>query len=251
MYSKQNSVSQPLFETRPKKIRKWYQKWWGKAIIGFLTIFLVIFIASAIYIGKVVYLLRTGQITPQQLFGQNISTNQFRDLPTLATEDDPSFGPKDAKVVIVEFADFQCSACGRAYPVVKQILKDYGDRIRFVYRDFPDVNSHPQALLAAIAGQCAHEQGKFWEMYDKIFANQNEISEANLKTYAVQLGFNSVQFGTCLQSGKYIKEIEQDLQEGLIAGVDATPTFFINGVKVRGAIPLDVFQKIVVLELNR
>ncbi len=247
MYS-QNPLT---FENQPKGSKRWYRRWWGIIIIIFLTIFLIIFTASAIYVVKVVYLLRAGQITSQQLFGGESSPDQLTGLLNLATQDDPAVGPKDAKVVIVEFSDFQCPACGQAYPVVKQILRDYADRIRFVYRDFPDTQSHPQSLIAAVAAQCAYEQGRFWEMHDKIFEDQQNLSEENLKKYAIQIGLNNIKFELCLQAGKSLKEVEQDWQQGFVAGVKATPTFFINGVKVAGAIPLDTFQKIIVAELNK
>lgn len=233
------------------KKKRWYRRWWGRLIIGFIGFLLIILIAMGFYVGRVANLLRTGQVTPEQLFGRDISPAQLRTLPTLATSDDPSFGPKDAAVVIVEFSDFQCPFCRQAVPVVKEILKDYGDRVLFVYRDFPLESIHPQAVLAALAGECAHEQGGFWPMHDKIFENQEEISEANLKTYAVQIGLNSIQFGTCLQSAKYLAEVEQDLQDGIEAGVRATPTFFINGLKVEGAIPFNTFEQIILSELSR
>lgn len=253
MYSDESYSNQPFFETAPKNRKRWYKKWWGKFIIASLMVFLVFFVALAFYVGKAVYLLKSGQITPEALRGADFSQPRSlgKDLPIFATEDDPSIGPKDAKVVIVEFMDFQCPACGLAYPVIKQLIRDYSDRVRFVFRDFPITDIHPQALLASMAAQCAHEQGKFFEMHDKIFENQNDISEVNLKTYAVQIGLDSIQFGSCLQTNKYLGEIEQDLQEGYDAGVKATPTFFINGQKVQGAIPLDIFQKIIISELSQ
>ena len=241
------SSSAASFKTR----RKWHQRWWGRLILIFLVIFFVLLIALGFYVGRVVVLLRTGQLTPAQLFGGDFSAGQLQSLPTLATADDPSLGPKDAKVVMVEFSDFQCPFCRQAMPVIKEILKDYGDQILFVYRDFPITETHPQAVLAALAGECAHEQGNFWAMHDKIFENQDQISEVNLKIWAIQIGLNSLQFGNCLSSGKYLSEIEQDFQEGVAAGVAATPTFFINGQAVRGALPLATFEQIIIAELSR
>jgi len=231
--------------------RKWSKRWWGRLIIVFLIIFFVLLIAMGFYVGKVAVLLRSGQITPQQLFGDNTSSNQVSDLSSLVTSDDPSFGPRDAKVVIVEFSDFQCPFCQQVQPVIKEILKNYSDQVLFIYRDFPLIVDHPQALLASMAAECAHEQGQFWEMHDKIFENPSKITETDLKTYAVQIGLNSIQFNDCLKSGKYLQEIENDLLDGYNAGVQATPTFFINGVKVAGAIPLNIFEQIIISELSR
>lgn len=252
MYSQNPNFDVPSsIKVNPEQKKRWYKHWWGKLIIVFFAIFFAVLIAMLIYVGRVVTLLRSGQIAPENLFGGDFSPNQLSNLETLATDDDPSLGPRDAKVVIVEFGDFQCPFCKQAMPVVKEILKDYGDKILFIYRDFPLIDVHPQALIAAVAGECADEQGKFWEMHDKIFDNQAEINEFNLKTYAAQIGLNNVQFGECYASGKYLKEIEEDLVAGYEAGVRATPTFFINGSMVAGVIPLSTFEQIILYELSR
>lgn len=229
--------------------KKWHQRWWGKAIIVFLGVFFTLLVALIFYVGKVAILLRGGQLSADQLFGgeSRIFTSQ---AGSLVGADDPYFGKKDAKVVIVEFADFECSACQQEYPVVKEVLRSYGDKILFVFRDWPLTVDHPNALIAAVAGHCAGEQGQFWEMHDKIFS-EKDLSLAALKIYGVQIGLNTAQFNACLQSEKYLKEIETDLAEGYQTGVRATPTFFINGVKVAGAIPLMTFEKIITAELSR
>ena len=239
------------FERRPVNPKRWCKRWWGRIIVVFLTFFLIIFFALSIYIIKVVYLLRSGQITSQQLFGDSFSEERFDEPSGLVDENDPFLGPADAGVVIVEFSDFQCSASGLVYPVIKQLIRDYGKDVKLVYKDFPAVGSHPQALLAALAGQCAREQGEFWPMHDNIFEDQDNITESQLKTYAVRIGLNSLQFGTCLESDKYLAEIESDLEKGLEIGVDATPTFFVNGTKVRGAATYEAFQKLIISELNK
>ncbi|OGY45147.1 MAG: hypothetical protein A2744_00670 [Candidatus Buchananbacteria bacterium RIFCSPHIGHO2_01_FULL_44_11] len=255
MYSSQdnnlfNQANPPFLSGRRLK---WYRRWWGKALLIFLTLFLVVLVAWGFYVGRLTYLIRTGQIDSNQLLNRPSSSNNIRaeTLPTQATADDPGVGPFDAKVVIVEFSDFQCPYCGQAFPVVQELIKNYGDQIRFVFRDFPLTDVHPRALPAALAAECAHEQGKFWPMHDKIFANQQNLEEADLKTYAIQVGLNSIQFGDCLQSQRYLGEVQEDLTAGIQAGVVATPTFFINGFKVEGAVPLSAFQQIIVAELNQ
>lgn len=252
------SQNQDTFFVKPKSFQKskrlgkrWYQQWWGILIIIFLTLILILVIALSLYVGKLVILLRSGEISPAQLFGSDSSLAPSTQFSDLAPTSSPSFGRRDAKVVIVEFGDFQCSACKKVQPVVKEILKDYGDKVLFIFRDFPAVADHPQALIAALAAECAHEQGGFWPMHDKIFEGPENITEAGLKNYAVQIGLSSVQFNTCFQTGKYLKEIENDLEEGIAAGVRSTPTFFINGVMVAGAIPLATFEKIIIFELSR
>lgn len=255
MYSSDTNpdVSQaPSFERSKRGRRRWYHRWWGKLLLLTLTFGLVIAVAFGIYVLRLSSLIRSGQLDPQSFLNQpTTGSRQVVDRPTLATDDDPSLGPADAAVVIVEFSDFQCPFCSQAYPVVKQLLHDYGDRVRLVYRDFPLVDTHPRALPAAVAANCAFEQGKFWEMHDKIFENQTALEEADLKRYAIQIGLNSLAFGSCLSSGKYVKEIEDDFNAGVEAGVEATPTFFINGILVRGAVPYEALQQLIVAELNR
>ncbi len=216
-------------------------------IIVFLVIFLSISIAIGFYVAKVYFLLKSGEITPDKIFGQEIVS---KNLLALVPEDAANFGKKDSKVVVIEFADFQCPACQAAHNVVKELRSDYRDKIFFVYRDFPLISDHPASLLAAMAANCANEQGKFWEMHDKIFENQADINERSLKIYAVQMGLNGVEFSECIQSGKYLKKIEKDLEDGWLAGVRATPTFFINGIKVEGAVPLQVFEEFIMSELG-
>ena len=239
--------------TAPLRTRApWYKRWWGIVTIILLFFFLVIGVAMTFYVGHLAWLIRTGQVSPEQLMIQRTagSAAHQAQLPTLASADDPSFGPIDAQVVVVEFSDFQCPFCGETFPVVKEILADYGDRVRFIYRDFPIPSLHPQALTAALAAECAHEQGLFWPMHDKIFENQDTLSTENLKRWAVQIGANSLQFGRCLDSQKYFAEVEQDFQEGVAAGVSATPTFFINGRRIEGAIPYSTFEQMIVSELG-
>ena len=249
MYSEDNffTVPKSLKQSKESAQKKWYRKWWGRLILAFSFIFLVFFTAITIYVGKLVILLKSGELTPEMLLGM---PKQELELNNLATFDDPNFGPKDAKVVIVEFGDFSCSACKQVYPVIKEIIADYGSQVLFVFRDFPAVADHPETLWSTMAASCAYEQGKFWEMNDKIFNTSEEISETILKKYALQVGLNSLEFGNCLASKKYVAEIEEDLMEGYNGGVRSTPTFFINGFKFEGALPLEIFEGIITRELS-
>jgi len=206
---------------------KWYQKKWGKILLIILLFILALVI---VYLIMVASYLRQPRSAGQ---------------PTMVTADDPGFGSPEAKVQIVEFSDFECPFCKQAFPITRQIMNDYGDQIYFVYRDFPIHQVHPRAQKAAEAGQCAHEQGKFWPMHDKIFQNQASLAVSDLKRYAVQIGLNSGQFNNCLDSGKYQNEVQQDFTDGALAGVTGTPTFFINGQKVEGVIPESAFRKII------
>lgn len=229
--------------------RPWYRRWWGQLLVLFAALVLAVAFAFGLYVARLAVMVKNGQLTPNSFFSAGESASRMTLSQALATADDPSYGPRDAKVVVIEFSDFQCPFCAELYPVLKQAMKNYGDRVLFIYRDFPLVSDHPQALLGAMGGECAHEQGKFWEMHNKIFENQGEITESSLKSYAVQLGLNSVKFGECLTSSKFLDEIERDLQDGYAAGVRATPTLFINGGKVSGAINYETLEKIISNEL--
>jgi protein-disulfide isomerase len=162
----------------------------------------------------------------------------------VTADDDPFLGPQDAMVTIIEFSDFQCPYCQRVQPTLKRLLQDYQGKIKLVFRDFPLRNIHPQAQKAAEAAQCAAEQQQFWPYHDRLFASASlQIQE--LKQYAQELGLQMEQFTACLDSNKYAQEVERDLQDGLNAGVNSTPSFFINGQPVSGAAAYEQFKDLI------
>ena len=167
-----------------------------------------------------------------------------------STGDDPAKGPAAAPITIIEFSDFQCPYCSRVNPTLKQVEERYGDKIRVVFRDFPLPN-HKDAAKAAEAGQCAHDQGKFWEMHDKLFANQAKLQVEALKQSATEIGLDAAAFNECLDSGKYTAEWKKDMDEGARYGVTGTPAFFINGRLLSGAQPLEAFTTVIDEELAR
>jgi protein-disulfide isomerase len=162
----------------------------------------------------------------------------------VTADDDPFMGPADAPVTIIEFSDFQCPYCRRVQPILQQVLKDYHGTVKLVFRDFPLRNIHPQAQKAAEAAQCAAEQQQFWAYHDKLFAT-TQLEEPALKQYAQELGLDMQRFEPCVTSGKYAQEVERDLQDGLNAGVSATPSFFVNGQPLSGAVPYERFKELV------
>jgi protein-disulfide isomerase len=138
-------------------------------------------------------------------------------------------GDANAAVTVIEFTDFQCSACGAMYPVVEDVLKSYGNRVRFVIRNYPLTQAHPNAFRAAQAAEAAKAQGKFWEYIDLMFKNQTTLDVDSLKKYATQVGLDRKRFDAELESGKYEPVLRRDMEDGEMYGVEATPTFFING----------------------
>ena len=167
---------------------------------------------------------------------------------TVATAGHPSKGPKDAPVEVVEFSDFQCPFCLRANPVVAEVLKTYGDRIRLVYRHYPLPN-HPNARPAAEASACADEQGRFWEYHDVLFANQSRLAEADLKAHAVTAGLDAAQFAACVDGRRTKSQVDLDVKEADAVGVTGTPAFFINGRSLEGAQPFGAFKRLIDEEL--
>lgn len=166
----------------------------------------------------------------------------------VSADDDPSKGGKDAKVTVIEFTDYQCPFCGKVRPTVKQLVADYGDKVRYVLRDYP-LEFHPSAKKAAEAAQCAGDQGKYWEYGDILWSNQKSLDVPDLKRYAGELKLDQKKFDACLDDGKYTAEVDKDQADGSKAGVNGTPTFFINGRVLSGALPLDQFKQIIDAEL--
>ncbi len=162
----------------------------------------------------------------------------------------PSRGPDGAPVTIVEFSDYQCPYCAKAEGTVKDLLEleKYRGKVRLVYRDLP-LPFHPLAPKAAEAAHCAGDQGKYWEMHDRLFAGQPKLEIADLKAYARELGLDQGRFDKCLDSGEKAKEVEANAKAGSEAGVRGTPAFFVNGRLISGAQKLEAFTAIVDAEL--
>ena len=161
----------------------------------------------------------------------------------------PAKGPDGAPVTIVEFSDYECPFCVRAEPTVRDLLAKYPGKIRLVYRDYP-LPMHPKAPKAAEAAHCAGDQGKYWEMHDKLFTPGAKLEVADLKAQAREVGVDGAKFDRCLDSGEKAKEVESHKKAGDEAGVSGTPAFFINGRLLSGAQPLEAFVTIVDQELK-
>ena len=168
---------------------------------------------------------------------------------TVSAGKSPAKGSANALVEVIEFADFQCPFCLAASPTVKRVLDTYGDRIRFVYRNYPLPN-HAQARPAAEAAQCANEQGQFWPYHDRLFAEAGKLSDADLKKAAADLGMDAARFNTCVDEHRYKAVVEADQQAGNDAGVNGTPAFFVNGRLLSGAQPFEAFKKVIEEELD-
>jgi protein-disulfide isomerase len=150
------------------------------------------------------------------------------------TQKEHSQGKSDAPITLIEYGDYQCSDCGRAYAVIKQLQEHFGDEMRFVFRNFP-LDSHPLAKPAAEAAEFANEHGKFWEMHDLIYENQKQLSIELLHQLAVNINLPIEEFKSAIEQKKYEAKIREDLLGGIRSGVNRTPTFFINGERYKGS----------------
>ena len=143
-------------------------------------------------------------------------------------------GSFDAPVILVEYGDFECPHCGRAYPIVKAVQRALGNDLAFVYRHFPLAEAHPHARLAAEAAEAAGAQGKFWAMHDMLFEHQDALEPEDLVAYADALDLERARFARDLEDGVYTRRVRDDFRSGVRSGVNGTPTFFINGVRYDG-----------------
>jgi protein-disulfide isomerase len=161
----------------------------------------------------------------------------------------PAKGPAKAPITIIEFSDFQCPYCSRVGPALKQVTDKYGDKVKVVFRQYP-LPMHAEAPKAGEASLCANDQGKFWEMHDAMFADQQGLGIAKLKEKAAALGIDTAAFDECLDSGHHAETVEMDMAAGSDAGVSGTPAFFINGRFVNGAAAFETFDEIISEELG-
>jgi protein-disulfide isomerase len=180
----------------------------------------------------------------------------------ISVDDDPVLGDPKAKVTIIEFADYQCPFCRgfwkNTFPRLKKEYIDTG-KVNFVFRDFPQ-NGHPEAIPAAMAAECAEDQGRYWEYHDKVFREQDRRGQpdevvrfrvADLKRWATDIGLDATRFNECLDSGRYEAEVKRDYDDAAGVGMKGTPVFFVNGRALLGAHPFTTFQKVIEDALSR
>ncbi|MFL5367284.1 MAG: DsbA family protein [Myxococcales bacterium] len=187
-------------------------------------------------------LIKDGQVAPAPT--PTAAAPQQVQVRNVDPGDGPSIGPKHAKVTIVEWSDFQCPFCGRVDPTVRQILSTYKDDVRLVWRNEP-LPFHPNALPAAKAAMAAHKQGKFWQMHELMFAHQNELSEAKYEEWAKQIGLDVARWKADKDSPAIAEAIQKDNSYGQQVGANGTPSFFINGKLIAGALPFDTFKAMI------
>jgi protein-disulfide isomerase len=194
------------------------------------------------------------------VFGEveDLSVDPFKKtMEKIALKGAPGRGPKDAKVVIVEYSDFQCPFCSRAFTTMDtQVLKEYGDKVRFYHKQFP-LSFHPWAEPAAVAVECGAQQSEdaYWKLYNFMFSNQKDITPQNIKDKSHEAlqgtKVDTAKFDDCFDNKKTLDKVKADMAEGQTVGVNGTPAFFINGRMISGAQPFENFKSIIDDELAR
>jgi protein-disulfide isomerase len=166
-----------------------------------------------------------------------VTRTEWEPTLTMSVSDDRDHiqGPADAPVTLVEYGDYQCPFCGAAYPILKDVQARMGDGLRFVFRNFPISTSHPNAELAAEAAEAAAVQGKFWEMHDLLYENQDRLGGDDLHAYAERLRLDLETFDRALAGHAYAARVREDFMSGVHSGVNGTPTFYLNGSRYDGS----------------
>jgi protein-disulfide isomerase len=177
-----------------------------------------------------------------------MSTTEWESVLTMPVSEDRDHirGPANAAVTLVEYGDYECPYCGAAYPIVKEVQARMGDRLRFVFRNFPIATSHPHAEHAAEAAEAAAGQDRFWEMHDLLYENQQRLRDQDLRAYAETLGLDLERFDKELAEHVHAARVQEDFMSGVRSGVNGTPTFFINGHRHDG--PYDLEPLLAALE---
>lgn len=219
----------------------------GIAVISFIS-----------FVSVLVFMSNTGakaevDNTDAEKVAEEPTTNPPADQPTavaptgdlsVVTADDHVEGPANAKVTVVVYDDFECPYCGRFQETLIQTREAYKDQVRFVFRHFP-LSFHANAQPAAIASECAAEQGSFWDFADALFSDQENLGEDLYAKIVKDLGLDVTSFNTCVASGKYDQKIKDQAATGATAGVKGTPASFINGELVSGAVPFETLKTVI------
>ncbi len=248
------------FSTETQTKKPFYKRPAGVLLIGIASIiglFIVGFIGIS---GYYFFKIQTGTdgdlakefssgFTKTPGLSDQTSTASLPDILQRIRKADPKIGSGNEPITILAFIDFECPFCQQSYPIFQKISKQYNSAVHIVFKHFPIDSIHPNATQASLAAACAQEQGRFWNYYGLLFEKKN-LSESSLFQYANQLGLDTTTFSTCLSSKKYLRNVQQDLQDGIDLGVRGTPTYFVNDVKVEGVITEDQWNTLLLGQLS-
>jgi len=217
---------------------RWYKKWWGVLIIIFLVFVLAFIFAFALYIYS---LIKNGDTNKYNLQEANLNSNELELIAGNANN--YHLGAKNPLITIIEFSDFACPYSRESFLIIRELGIKYKNDIKIIYRDFPVIADYSADL--SLAARCAGEQGLFWVMHDKLFINQGVSSGGELLELARQIGADTNRFNNCVNDKKYLSAIQKDFNDGQELGIKGTPTWFINGTKIEGNIPYNIFVNII------
>ncbi len=235
------------------KMVPWYKRWWGRVLMIIGTVAIILAGVFVFLIVKYWWMIQHGQGGKLAgSFTASLSNNrkeaQTIDRKDLETPDDPWLGRDEAPVVIVEFIDFKCPNCLRAAPIMRQVVQKYSNQIKYIVRDVPVESTHPGATELSELASCAHFQGRFWLVDDLLYREQNTLptplNNNEITRISADTQLDEMKLRTCLASNKAKQEVQQDYLDAIRFGVQGTPTFFINGRKIEGVIPLETWDVI-------
>lgn len=219
--------------------KSWYKKWWGILIIIFCTLILILVIALIFAIANEIKKYQD-EANDQKLFANIEYTEEMQQV--VEGQDNYWTGAAKPKITIVEFVDFSCPLCKNSFTKIREISLNYKKDVKIIFRDYP---MYEHSLDLAMAARCAGEQGLFWLMHDKLFQNQGVYEKNQLLELANQIGADVTRFDNCFANKKYLKQIQANFTDAESLGVIGTPTWFINGNKIAGDIPYELFVGIV------
>ncbi|MGE5425622.1 MAG: DsbA family protein [Bacillota bacterium] len=231
-------------ERHHKKLRPWYRKKWGMILVGVGLLALAALIAGTIY-----FIQQVKSYQREKTLAFEAGEIQKITAAIDGRGESFSLGPDDAKAQIVVFSDFACPFCKEASPMMRDLSLKYGEGVRFIFRNYP---LHDNSVSLALAANCAGDQNRFWEMHDKIFERQDQYSQLDdesvkqpMKDLAKEMGLNTVDFDSCLDSKKYLHRLNDDFADAELLGLSGTPTWFINHYKVTGMYPQANFESVI------
>jgi protein-disulfide isomerase len=216
--------------------KKWYTRWWAFLIFIFFIFICIIAIALAFQIHY---------LTKQNKNPQSVKLNKSEKYDAEGINNYWT-GAKEPKITIVEFADYNCPLCRNSFFTIRELIAEYPEKIKLIFRDYPALTETSKEL--ALAARCSGEQNKFWQMHDKLFLNQGRVDPSNkteLAKLAQGAGVDLDKFLNCMEKEKYLSDIKKDVADAESYGITGTPTWFINGYKISGEIPKDIFLKII------
>ncbi len=223
-----------------KSLRPWYRRWWGIFAIIISGLILVILVGSGFYVYNVYKEIQSGKSID---YSKN---KQQAYLDLIKGPGGYSIGAQNPKITIIEFTDFACPYCRESAPEIRELMEEYKDSAKLIIRDYP---IHENSINLALAARCAGEQGKYWDAYDSLFINQDNLTgtstiQTDIFSWADFLKLDAVKFQTCFNDRRYIDLIKRDYTDGNSLQINGTPTWFVNNYPITGAYPADKFREL-------